>query len=104
MFDVDAYVGRVGLTGRPALAELHRAHVGAIPFENLDPHRGVPMALDEESLARKMVGGGRGGYCFEQNLLFKATPARPSSRVCSSRRSVRTAPSSRSATGASSRW
>jgi N-hydroxyarylamine O-acetyltransferase len=72
VFDVDAYVGRVGLTGRPALAELHRAHVGAIPFENLDPHRGVPVALDEEPLARKMLDGGRGGYCFGQNLLFKA--------------------------------
>jgi N-hydroxyarylamine O-acetyltransferase len=72
VFDVDAYVGRVGLAGRPALAELHRAHVAAIPFENLDPHRGVPVTLDEETLARKMIDGGRGGYCFEQNLLFKA--------------------------------
>jgi N-hydroxyarylamine O-acetyltransferase len=71
-FDLDACVGRVGLTGRPALAELHRAHVGAIPFENLDPHRGVAVALDAQALARKMIGGGRGGYCFEQNLLFKA--------------------------------
>ena len=72
MFDLGAYVRRVGLTGRPGLAELHRAHVGAIPFENLDPHRGVPVALDEESLVRKLVDGGRGGYCFEHNLLFKA--------------------------------
>ena len=30
------------------------------------------MPLDPDSLAAKIVDGGRGGYCFEQNLLFKA--------------------------------
>ena len=30
------------------------------------------MRLDPDSLAAKIVDGGRGGYCFEQNLLFKA--------------------------------
>lgn len=72
MLDLDAYLARIGLTGRPDLAELHRAHVAAIPFENLDPHNGVPVSLEIEDLQRKLVTERRGGYCFEQNLLMKA--------------------------------
>jgi N-hydroxyarylamine O-acetyltransferase len=72
MFDLDAYLARIGLSGRPSLAELHRAHVSSIPFENLDPHRGVPISLAVEDLQEKIVGRRRGGYCFEHNLLFAA--------------------------------
>src|ERR1700736_6596991 len=72
MFDLDAYLGRIGLEGRPSLAELHRAHATSIPFENLDPRRGVPVSLELEDLERKLVAERRGGYCFEQNLLLKA--------------------------------
>ena len=71
MFDLDAYLDRVGLRGPPGLAELHRAHVMAIPFENLDPRRGVPISLEPDDLQRKLVADRRGGYCFEQNLLLK---------------------------------
>jgi N-hydroxyarylamine O-acetyltransferase len=74
-FLLDAYLERVGLSGRscpPRLAEVHRAHVAAIPLENLDPHRGVPVSLEPEALARKLVRDRRGGYCFEQNLLLAA--------------------------------
>ncbi|MGH8184429.1 MAG: arylamine N-acetyltransferase family protein [Rhodanobacteraceae bacterium] len=46
------------------------AHVATIPFENLDPFLGVPVDLDLESVQRKLVHAGRGGYCFEQNLLL----------------------------------
>jgi N-hydroxyarylamine O-acetyltransferase len=70
MFDLDAYLERIGLTGTPGLAQLHRAHVVGVPFENLDPHRGIPVSLDLDDLQRKLVGARRGGYCFEQNLLF----------------------------------
>ncbi|HEY8304120.1 MAG TPA: arylamine N-acetyltransferase [Solirubrobacteraceae bacterium] len=72
MFDLDAYLERIGLSGRPSLAEVHRAHVTSIPFENLDSHRGVGVSLQTESIERKLVGERRGGYCFEQNLLLKA--------------------------------
>jgi N-hydroxyarylamine O-acetyltransferase len=71
VFGLDAYVERVGLSGRPGLAELHRAHVTSIPFENLDPHGGLPVSLEPDDLQRKLVGERRGGYCFEQNLLLK---------------------------------
>lgn len=72
MFDLDAYLSRIGLSGRPSVAEVHRAHVAAIPFENLDPQRGVPVSLAVENLERKLVAERRGGYCFEHNLLLKA--------------------------------
>lgn len=72
MLDLDAYLERIGLDGRPSIAEVHRAHLTAIPFENLDPHLGLPVSLDVEDIERKLVTERRGGYCFEQNLLLKA--------------------------------
>lgn len=49
--DLDAYLARTGAArplapGREALAALHRAHVAAIPFENLDVLLGRPILLD----------------------------------------------------------
>lgn len=72
MLDLEAYLERIGLSGRPSLPELHRAHVTSIPFENLDPRRGIPVSLAPEDLERKLVQARRGGYCFEQNLLLRA--------------------------------
>jgi N-hydroxyarylamine O-acetyltransferase len=72
MFDLDAYLARIGLHGRPSVAEVHRAHVTSIPFENLDPHCGVPVSLAVDDIERKLISKRRGGYCFEQNLLLKA--------------------------------
>ena len=71
MFDLEAYLRRIGLAGRPSIAEVHRAHSFSIPFENLDPHRGVAVSLALEDLFEKLVARRRGGYCFEQNLLLK---------------------------------
>ena len=73
--DLDAYFRRVGYDGpREAtlatLRELHRLHPQAIAFENLDPLLGRPVRLDPASLEQKLVYSGRGGYCFEQNMLF----------------------------------
>ena len=72
MFDLDSYLARIGLSGRPGVADVHRAHVTSIPFENLDPHRGVPVSLAIDDLMDKLVERRRGGYCFEQNLLLGA--------------------------------
>jgi len=74
-FDLDAYLGRIGHHGgrRADLATLRSivaAHAEAIAFENLDPFLGRPVRLDPASLQAKLVHGGRGGYCFEQNLLL----------------------------------
>ena len=75
--DLGAYLRRVEYTGgreatRATLDALHEAHVTHIPFENLDVVLGRPIALDLASLQAKLVAGRRGGYCFEQNLLFSA--------------------------------
>jgi N-hydroxyarylamine O-acetyltransferase len=81
MFDLDAYLARVGLSGRPSVAEVHRAHITSIPFENLDPQRGVPVSLALDGLQQKLVDERRGGYCFEMNLLLKAALESLGSRV-----------------------
>ena len=75
--DLDAYLARIGekaplAPGLDALATLHRAHCAAIPFENLDILLGRPIALDLPALEAKLVRARRGGYCFEQNTLFRA--------------------------------
>ena len=72
MFDVDAYLVRIGAERGASLAELHRAHATSITFEGLSAHVGEGVQLDPDALAAKLVAGGRGGYCFEQNMLFKA--------------------------------
>ncbi|MGF6226446.1 N-hydroxyarylamine O-acetyltransferase [Inquilinus ginsengisoli] len=75
-FDLDAYLRRIGHDRpvAPDLATLQALvfrHACTIPFENLDPLLGRPPLLDPASLQRKLVWGGRGGYCFEQNLLLR---------------------------------
>jgi N-hydroxyarylamine O-acetyltransferase len=77
LIDLPAYVARIGYASDlsptlPVLEELHLAHATHIPFENLDILLGRPIRLDLESLQSKLVHGRRGGYCFEQNLLFAA--------------------------------
>ncbi|MGW0555291.1 arylamine N-acetyltransferase family protein [Streptomyces sp. NPDC002926] len=78
--DLAAYLRRTGCTeylegAEPdgaTLRTVHRAHAAAIPFENLDVALGRPISLDIASLQDKLVGRRRGGYCYEQNLLFAA--------------------------------
>lgn len=76
-FDLNGYLRRIGYCARPAvdvqtLRGLAVAHVAALPFENLSPWLGAPVSLSLDALERKLVRGGRGGYCFEQNGLFAA--------------------------------
>jgi N-hydroxyarylamine O-acetyltransferase len=75
--DVNAYLERISYSGPvtptlETLRELHYAHLLAVPFENLDIHRGVPIVLDEERLFDKIVRHRRGGFCYELNGLFAA--------------------------------
>jgi N-hydroxyarylamine O-acetyltransferase len=74
--DLAAYLRRIGHTAplAPTLDSARaivRAHAAAIPFENLDPLLARPVRLDLPSLEAKLVAGGRGGYCFEQNSLLR---------------------------------
>ena len=74
--DLDAYRRRIGFAGalaptRDCLAQLILAHAAAIPFENIEVlARRVPR-LDLAGLQDKMIRRRRGGYCFEQNTLFR---------------------------------
>ena len=74
-FDLDAYMRRIAyadeLPPSAALLDaLHVAHATHIPFENLDILLGRGILLDLASVQNKLVTRRRGGYCFEQNLLF----------------------------------
>ncbi|SPE64504.1 Arylamine N-acetyltransferase [Streptomyces netropsis] len=75
--DLDGYLARIGFTGTPradlaTLRAVHRGHVAAFPFENLEILLGRPVLLDVPALQDKMVTRRRGGYCYEQNLLLAA--------------------------------
>lgn len=73
--DLNAYFKRIGYEGirsptLETLRSLHALHPQAIAFENLTPFLRQSVQLDSHSLNKKLIEGGRGGYCFEQNLLF----------------------------------
>ena len=75
--NLNAYFQRTGYDGPcepsvDALRRLHRAHLLAIPFENLDIHLKRPILLDEARFFDKIVTHKRGGFCYEQNGLFAA--------------------------------
>jgi N-hydroxyarylamine O-acetyltransferase len=77
LFDLDAYLERIDYRGASeatlaTLQAVQRSHLASIPFENIDVRLGRPIGLDLETLQAKLVAGGRGGYCFEQNSLFAA--------------------------------
>jgi N-hydroxyarylamine O-acetyltransferase len=72
---LNAYLARIDLdqplaTDFANLDALHRAHVLAIPFENLDVQLGNPPTLDPARIFDKLVTRRRGGWCYEQNGLF----------------------------------
>jgi N-hydroxyarylamine O-acetyltransferase len=75
--DLDAYLHRIGYDGpaqpsEATLGALHRAHLAAIPFENLNLMLGRGIRVDLESIQAKLVYGERGGYCYEHGQLFGA--------------------------------
>jgi N-hydroxyarylamine O-acetyltransferase len=75
--DATAYLARIGFDGPvtlnvPMLEALQRAHMTAVPFENLDVfhRRGVEVGV--EWSWPKIVQRRRGGWCFELNGAFAA--------------------------------
>lgn len=76
-FPLDTYLARIDwTTAAPAscdaatLDALILAHTIAIPFENLDPLRRKPVAVDAATVAAKLIDARRGGFCFEHGRLF----------------------------------
>jgi N-hydroxyarylamine O-acetyltransferase len=75
-FNQDAWLERIGYRGAraPVLETLRgviAAHSSAISYESIDVLLDRPPKLDLASLQRKMIASRRGGYCFEQNILFR---------------------------------
>lgn len=69
------YLRRIAYGGplapsRATLHQLHRAHLLAIPYENLDVQSGRALSLDVADAYAKIVEGERGGWCYEMNGLF----------------------------------
>lgn len=75
--DLELYLQRLGYSRAPpptvgTLRELHKRHTSAFVFETIDTLMRAPVPIDPESLQRKLLHEGRGGYCYELNLLFRA--------------------------------
>src|SRR5436305_7150802 len=75
--ELSAYLERIVHAGPVApdvatLKALHRAHLTAIPYENLDVQLGRPLTTDPAAAYDKIVRRGRGGWCYEMNGLFGA--------------------------------
>ena len=75
--EIEAYLQRIKYAGevRPTeatLRALHRAHLFAVPFENLDISLGREITCDEARILHKIVNQHRGGFCYELNGAFAA--------------------------------
>lgn len=75
MLSLQRYLDRVGYAGSisptfDVLRAVHRAHLLAIPYENLDIHLHRPLSLNIETIYDKIVNHRRGGWCFEMNSLL----------------------------------
>jgi len=72
--EINKYLNRIKLdnfdNSFDGLKKLQQSHIINIPFENLDVVAGRSINLDYENLFNKIVNNGRGGYCFELNILY----------------------------------
>lgn len=73
--NLDTYLQRIDYHGSHSrtaetLRALQRAHILAVPFENLDIYLGQHIGLDEAAFYEKIVRRRRGGFCYELNGLF----------------------------------
>lgn len=74
-FVLDDYLSRIGYHGprdasAATLAQLMRAQLFTVPFENLDVQAGKIVSMTPEDIVQKIVYQPRGGYCYEVNGLF----------------------------------
>src|SRR5690625_7215765 len=76
---------RVGVEPGPPsldlLERIHRGHVAAFPFSNLDVLLGRHPGVRPEIIARRMLHQDTGGYCFEHVQLMARVLARLGLRV-----------------------
>jgi len=77
MLHVPSYLARISYSGETdptaeTLRAIHRSHLLAVPFENLDIALGRKVVVDEDVTVRKIVELRRGGFCYELNGAFAA--------------------------------
>ena len=77
MHDLNTYLTRIRYSGSTTptadtLFALHRAHLFAVPFENLDIGLHRKIDCDERAAIHKIVDLNRGGFCYELNSAFAA--------------------------------
>jgi N-hydroxyarylamine O-acetyltransferase len=73
--DSAGYLQRIGYSGQTeptaeTLRQLHRAHLLAVPFENLNIALKRKIVVDPEVTVRKIAEQKRGGFCYELNGAF----------------------------------
>jgi len=67
MMNVAAYLERIGYSGSltpstETLADIHRAHLLSVPFENLDIGWKQEIRLDQQAFLHKIIEDRRGGF------------------------------------------
>lgn len=75
MTDLARYLDRIGFKGPTTptletLQALHRAHLLAVPYENLDLQFGRTLGTSPKAAFDKLVVRRRGGWCYEMNGVF----------------------------------
>jgi arylamine N-acetyltransferase len=73
---VTRYLSRLGFSAEPeptvaSLAEMHRRHLDAVPYENLAVMLGRPDSTDPGETLERIAAGGNAGYCFHHNGAFE---------------------------------
>jgi N-hydroxyarylamine O-acetyltransferase len=75
LMQLQSYLSRIGFSGDPradlpTLRRIHRLHLEAIPYENLDVQLGRRVGFDVDAHFDKLVRTKRGGWCYEMNGLM----------------------------------
>lgn len=74
-FNLTDYLSRIGFDGEvgadvATLTPLVQKQLRSIPFENTEVQAGRIPSMVPEDIVNKVLGRGRGGYCYEINGVF----------------------------------
>lgn len=74
-FNLESYLKRIDINhsinvNEKSLFEIQTQQLKSLTFENIDCLMDKDILLDSQSLQKKLVEEGRGGYCFELNQLL----------------------------------
>ncbi|WP_069823757.1 arylamine N-acetyltransferase [Staphylococcus casei] len=71
--NLDQYINldSISKTDLINLNEIIRKFTLSVPFENINVQNNMQLALNDQSMIRKITVENRGGFCYENNHLFK---------------------------------